>query len=43
MNHALLNQGTLPPGLDLALLPVLLVLFLVPAAWLHHRSRVLGY
>jgi ABC-2 type transport system permease protein len=43
MNHAVLGQGFLSPWLDVALLPVLLVLFLIPAARLHHRSRVLGY
>jgi ABC-2 type transport system permease protein len=43
MNHAVLGIGYLDPWLDLALLPVLLLLFLIPAARLHHRSRVLGY
>lgn len=43
MNHAVLGVGTLNRWLDLALLPLLLVIFLIPAAWLHHRSRVLGY
>ena len=43
MNHAVLGRGFLNPALDLALLPVLLVLFLIPAARLHHRARVLGY
>ncbi|MGD8967431.1 MAG: ABC transporter permease [Anaerolineae bacterium] len=43
MNHAVLGRGFLNPWLDLALLPLLLVLFLIPAARLHHRSRVLGY
>jgi ABC-2 type transport system permease protein len=43
MNHAVLGSGYLTPGLDLGLLPVLVVLFLLPAAWLHKRSRVLGY
>lgn len=42
-NHAVLGSGYFPAWLDLALLPILLVLFLIPAAWLHHRSRVLGY
>lgn len=42
MNHAVLGQGFLDARLDLALLPVLTVVFLLPAAWLHHRSRVLG-
>lgn len=43
MNHAVLGQGFLNPWLDLALLPILLVIFLIPAARLHHRARVLGY
>jgi ABC-2 type transport system permease protein len=43
LNHAVLGAGYLPVWLDLALLPVLLLLFLIPAARLHHRSRVLGY
>lgn len=43
MNHAVLGAGYLNPWLDLALLPLLIGLFLVPAARLHHRSRVLGY
>jgi ABC-2 type transport system permease protein len=43
MNHAVLGRGFLNPWLDLALLPVLLVVFLIPAARLHHRARVLGY
>ncbi len=43
LNHAVLGQGFLNPWLDLLLLPVLLVLFLIPAACLHQRARVLGY
>jgi ABC-2 type transport system permease protein len=43
MNHGVLARGFLNPWFDLALLPLLLVLFLIPAARLHHRSRVLGY
>jgi ABC-2 type transport system permease protein len=43
LNHAVLGSGYLPLWLDLALLPVLVVLFLLPAAYLHRRSRVLGY
>jgi ABC-2 type transport system permease protein len=43
MNHAVLDGGYLNRWLDLALLPVLLLIFLIPAAWLHHRGRVLGY
>lgn len=41
-NHAVLSQGFLSPWLDLLLLPLLLVLFLIPAYGLHQRSRVLG-
>lgn len=43
INHAVLGVGYLNPWLDLGLLPLLFLLFLFPAAWLHHRSRVLGY
>ncbi|RLD05362.1 MAG: ABC transporter permease [Chloroflexota bacterium] len=43
MNHAVLGAGFLNPWLDLFLLPLLLVLFLIPAARLHQRARVLGY
>ena len=43
MNHAVLGSGHMALWLDLAVLPVLLVAFLIPAARLHHRSRVLGY
>jgi ABC-2 type transport system permease protein len=43
LNHAVLRAGYLPVWLDVAVLPVLLVVFLLPAAWLHYRSRVLGY
>lgn len=43
MNHAMLGRGFLNPWLDLVLLPILLVVFLIPAARLHHRGRVLGY
>jgi ABC-2 type transport system permease protein len=43
MNHAVLGQGFLNPWLDLALLPLMLVLFLIPAAQFHRRARVLGY
>jgi len=43
MNHAILGRGFLNPWLDLALLPVLVIVFLIPAARLHHRARVLGY
>jgi ABC-2 type transport system permease protein len=42
LNHAVLGIGYLPVWLDLALLPVLLLVLLIPAARLHHRSRVLG-
>ncbi|TEU12054.1 MAG: ABC transporter permease, partial [Anaerolineales bacterium] len=43
MNPAVLGSGHMALWLDLAGLPVLLVAFLIPAARLHHRSRVLGY
>jgi ABC-2 type transport system permease protein len=43
MNHAMLGAGYLNIWLDLSLLLVLLFVFLVPAAKLHHRSRILGY
>jgi len=43
INIAVSGTGYLDPWLDLALLMVLIVVFLVPAALLHHRSRVLGY
>jgi len=43
MNHAVLGKGFLNPWIDAAILPLLLILFLIPAARLHHRSRVLGY
>lgn len=42
-NYAVLGMGYLNQWLDLGLLPLLFVTFLLPAAWLHHRSRVLGY
>jgi len=42
MNHAVLGTGDLNPWLDLALLPVVLLVFLVLAARMHHRSLVLG-
>ena len=43
MNQAVLGRCVLDWRLDLALLPVLIIVFLIPAAKLHHRSRVLGY
>ena len=43
LNHAVLGSGYLPAWLDVALLPVLSLIFLLPAAWLHHRSRAMGY
>lgn len=43
MNHGILGRGFLTPWLDLALLPILLAVFLIPAARMHHRARVLGY
>ena len=43
MNHAVLGTGYLNWGLDLALLPILLAVFLLLAVRMHHRSRELGY
>lgn len=43
MNHAVLGTGYINLWIDLLLLPVLLILFLIPAARLHQRARVLGY
>jgi ABC-2 type transport system permease protein len=43
VNYTLLGVSHLSPWLDLGLLPLLFLLFLLPAAWLHHRSRTLGY
>jgi hypothetical protein len=43
VNYTLLGVSHLSPWLDLGLLPLLFLLFLLPAAWLHHRSRALGY
>jgi len=42
LNHAVLGAGYISPWLNLALLPALLLIFLVPAARLHRRSRILG-
>ena len=43
INHAVLGSGHLNSWLDLALLLALLFAFLIPSAWLHQRSRVLGH
>jgi ABC-2 type transport system permease protein len=43
MNYAVLGDGYLNPYLDLVLLVVLLAVFLLVAAWMHRRSRQLGY
>jgi ABC-2 type transport system permease protein len=43
IHHAVLGAGFLNVWLDLALLPILLMVFLIPAAWLHQRAKVLGY
>ena len=43
MNHAVLGSGMLSPWLDLTVLLLSGGLFLVPAVWLHQRSRRLGY
>ena len=42
MNHAVLGVGSIPRWVDLVVLPLLLIVFLVPSAWLHRRSRKLG-
>ncbi|MFP3895776.1 MAG: hypothetical protein ACLFV5_02900 [Anaerolineales bacterium] len=42
MNHAVLGKRFLTPWLDPALLPVLLIVFLIPAARMHHRAHVPG-
>jgi ABC-2 type transport system permease protein len=43
MNHAVLEAGLFSPWLDLAVLLLSGVLFLLPAMWMHRRSRKLGY
>jgi ABC-2 type transport system permease protein len=43
MNHAVLGTGMLSPWLDLAVLFLSGSLFLMPAVWMHQRSRRLGY
>lgn len=43
INKAVSGVGYFNPWFDLALLVVLVALFLIPAARLHHRSQVLGY
>ena len=43
MNRAVLGVGYLNRWLDLALLPAVLLVFLVLAARMHRCSRVLGY
>jgi len=43
MNHAMFGAGYLNRWLDLVLLVVLLAIFLLLAAWMHRRSRLLGY
>lgn len=43
INHAVLGAGYLNRWLDLGVLVVLVIVFLIPAARLHQRSRVLGY
>jgi hypothetical protein len=42
INHVVLGAGCLSYWPDPALLPALLIAFLIPVAWLHQRSRVLG-
>ncbi|MFO7769296.1 MAG: ATP-binding cassette domain-containing protein [bacterium] len=41
-DQALMGTSFLPPLLDLAALPLLFVLFLVPAGMLHRRGRRIG-
>jgi hypothetical protein len=43
LNHSVLGVGCPPIWLDLALLPVLLLLFLIPAIRLHYYGRALRY
>jgi ABC-2 type transport system permease protein len=43
MNRAVLGMAYLNPWLDLVLLLLMFLIFLIPSARLHHRSRVLGY
>jgi ABC-2 type transport system permease protein len=43
MNHAVLGTGMLSPWLDLVVLLLSGSLFLMPAMWMHQRSRRLGY
>jgi ABC-2 type transport system permease protein len=43
MNHAVLETGMLSPWLDLVVLLLSGGLFLIPAMWMHQRSRRLGY
>jgi ABC-2 type transport system permease protein len=43
MNHAVLGAGLLDPWLDLGVLLLSAGLLLLPAVWLHQRSRRLGY
>jgi ABC-2 type transport system permease protein len=43
MNHAVMGAGAQGVALDLAVLPLSLFLFMIPALKLHNRSRRLGY
>ena len=43
INFAVLGVGYLNRWLDLGMLLALVVVFLIPSALLHRRSRVLGY
>jgi len=43
MNHAVLGVGLLNPWLDVVVLLLTSVLFLLPSAFMHRRSRRLGY
>lgn len=43
MNHSVMGEGLLNLWLDLAVLLLSGLLFLAPSAWMHRRSRRLGY
>lgn len=43
IHHAVSGRGYFNQWFDLALLMILAGIFLIPAAYLHHRSRILGY
>lgn len=43
MDHAVISQGLLNLWLDLVVLLLSGILFIAPSAWMHRRSRRLGY